>query len=126
MDKLIQEINRLEMEMLSKRDGEVHLTSPHILSESIARISIYLSRLGDQVSEQELNFKLKRAARYDRLLKEGFKTTQIDRELKYDQELIKHENEVERLWKYIKRTEGVISSIQTHIRVKSTEASNGL
>ena len=122
MEKLIQEINRLEMEMLVKRDGEVHLVEMHILSETIARIAIYLTKLAEHASEAEINFKLKRAKKYDELLKEGIKRSPAGEALRFDEELIKSEGEVERLRGYIKRCDSVITTIQTHISVKKIEA----
>jgi hypothetical protein len=124
MEKLIQEINRLEMEMLVKRDGEVHLVEMHILSETIARIAIYLTKLAESVSEAELNFKLNRAAKFDRLLKDGEKRTAAETLIRFDQDLIKLEGEVERLRGYIKRCDNVITTIQTHISVKKIEATS--
>jgi phosphotransferase system IIA component len=96
----------------------------HILSETIARIAIYLTKLAESVSEAELNFKLNRAAKFDRLLKDGEKRTAAETLIRFDQDLIKLEGEVERLRGYIKRCDNVITTIQTHISVKKIEATS--
>lgn len=126
MDKLVAEINRLELSMVRKVGGKIELAQPIFLSETIAKIAIYLSQLSDEVSNAELTFKQSRAARFDALLKSGEKITSAERLIRFDQELIKKENDGERLKNFIKRTENVISTIQTHIRVKGNEANTNL
>lgn len=126
MDKLVEEINRLELSMLKKVGGRVELANPTYLSETIAKIAIYLSQLSDEVTNAELNFKQSRAARFDSLLKEGEKRTAAETFIRFDQELIKAESDADRLRNFIKRTENVITTIQTHIRVKNNEAAGNL
>lgn len=126
MDKLVQEINRLELSMLNKVGGKVELANPTYLSETIAKIAIYLSQLSDEVTNAELAYKQSRAARFDSLLRNNEKPTSAERLIRFDQELIKMESDADRLRNFIKRTENVITTIQTHIRVKNNEAAGNL
>jgi hypothetical protein len=126
MDKLVQEINRLELGMIHKVSGRVELANPVKLSETIAKIAIYLAQLSDEVTNAELRYKQARAAKFDRLLKDGEKRTAAVDFIRYDQELIKAESDADRLRNFIKRTENVITTIQTHIRVKNNEAAGNL
>lgn len=126
MDKLVEEINRLELSMIRKVGGKIELSSPIVLSETIAKIAIYLSQLSDEVTNTELDFKQSRAAKFDSLLKSGEKRTAAETFIRFDQDLIKKESDADRLRNFIKRTENVITTIQTHIRVKTAEANNNL
>lgn len=126
MDKLVKEINRLELSMLHKVGGKVELANPTYLSETIAKIAIYLSQLSDEVTNAELAYKQSRAARFDSLLKNNEKPTSAERLIRFDQDLIKMESDADRLRNFIKRTENVITTIQTHIRVKNNEAAGNL
>lgn len=126
MDKLVNEINRLELSMLHKTGGKVELAQPTYLSEVIAKIAIYLSQLSDEVTNSELAYKQSRAARFDSLLKDGEKPTSAERLIRFDKELIKKESDADRIRNFIKRTENVITTIQTHIRVKTNEAAGNL
>lgn len=126
MDKLIQEINRLELSMISKANGRIELLPPGYLSETIAKIAIYLSQLGDEQVNAELEYKMARAKKFDQLIKNGEKRTGAETLVRFDVDLVQAESNSERLRNYIKRTEGVITTIQTHIRVKSNEAAGNL
>ena len=126
MDKLVAEINRLELSMITKQDGQVRLSHPSMLSETIAKIAIYLSQLSDEITNAELNFKQNRARKFDELLKGGEKRTAAETFIRFDEDLIKAESDAERLRNFVKRTETVITTIQTHIRVKTNEAAGNL
>lgn len=126
MDKLVEEINRLELSMLKKVGGKVELANPVYLSDVISKIAIYLSQLSDEVTNTELDFKLKRAAKFDSLLKSGEKRTAAETFIRFDQELIKAESDAERLRNFVKSTDKVITTIQTRIRVKTAEANGNL
>ena len=99
---------------------------PSMLSETIVKIAIYLSQLSGEITNAELAFKHDRAAQFDTMLKEGTKRTVAETLVKFDKDLIQKEMNAERLRNFVKRTEGVITTTQTHIRVKTNEAAGNL
>jgi hypothetical protein len=125
MEQLVKEINRLELSMIIKHQGVTQLKPPGVLSETIAKIAIYLSQLSDEVTNAELNFKQERARRFHENRKKE-SSSAAERMVRFDEELIKLESEADRLRNFIKRTENVITTIQTHIRVKNSEAAGNL
>jgi len=102
------------------------MADPHTLSETIAKISVLLAQLVDPIFDAELSYKQSRAKKYDDLLKKGEKKSPAAEAMRFDPELIKMENDVERIRNFIKRTEQIISTTQTHIRVQSGIARNEL
>lgn len=120
MDETISKIILLEKQIPTKHG----LNNPHILSEIAVKLSVLLARLTDPLSEEELKYKGLKAKKYDALLKAGEKRSPANDALRYDRELIKQEIAIERIKGYVRRTDQIISTLQTHIRVKENEARN--
>jgi len=123
-DAIIKQIMSLENQLLKRQGGRVVLAEAGQISETLGKISVLLANLSEPVFEAELEYKLTRAARYDRMLKDGEKRTVAEANLKYDQELIQKELAVDRIKGYIKRTEQLITTMQTHIKVLLAQQSN--
>lgn len=123
-DKIIGQIISLENRLLHTTGNNVTMAAPAVLSETIAKISILLANLSEPLFQAELDYKLARAARFDRYLKEGEKRTVAESLIRYDRELIKAELEVERIRNFMKRMDSLIMAIQSHLRVKTAETSN--
>lgn len=121
MDKIIERITILEKNLVTPQG----LAQPMVLSENIVKIAILISQLVDPLSEAELEFKQKRAREYHRL-RESFATTTARDEIKMDEKLIRQEIEIDKVKNFIKRTEQILSTIQSHIKVKESEARSNL
>lgn len=120
MDETISKIILLEKQIPTKHG----LANPHILSEIAVKLSVLLARLTDPLSQEELQYKESKASKFDSLVKGGMKPSPAGDTLKMDRDLIKREIEIERIKGYLKRTDQIISTLQTHIRVKENEARN--
>lgn len=123
-DDIVQQIIKLENSLLFRKDSGVTLAPMNTLSETCVKMTILLANLSEPLFQAELDYKLARAARYDAHLKMGLKPTQADRELKFDQEMIAKEMEVDRLNGFIKRVDLLVSAVKAHIGVKTAEARN--
>ena len=81
-------------------------------------------QLVDKVAEAELEFKRERASRYDKNIQDGLKRTPAADTLKFDKELIEMESTAERIRNYMKYVDGLVSSVQSLLKVKSSEERN--
>lgn len=124
VNKLIQTIQRLEASMLRRTDsGKIELMPPAVLSETIAKIAVLLANGNDMLTNVELEYRQAKAAKYDTLLKEigengkaKYSRSGASDAMDYDTEIIEHKMAVERIKGFVKRTDNVISTIQSHIR----------
>lgn len=123
-DGIIAQIISLENKLLFQSGGKVVLAPPQQISETCGKMSILLANLAEPMFQAELDYKLARAARFDRLLQEGEKRTVAESLIKYDREMIRKELEVERLRNFVKRCDALIIAMQAHMKIKTAESRN--
>ena len=123
-DKIIEQIERFQTQLLRPGDNGVEINNPVALSEAIVKIRVLLVQLVDKVADAELEFKRTRAARYDKLIAEGVKRSPATDTLKFDQELITMESQAERIRNYMKYTDSLVSAVQSLLKVQSSGERN--
>jgi len=121
MNEIIKKINILEKNLVTPQG----LANPSILSETVVKIAILLAQLVDPLSEAELQFKQKRAKEYHRL-RENMADSPAKEMVRSNEELIKQEADIDKVKNFIKRTDQIITTVQSHNRVKSEEARSNL
>lgn len=122
--RIIEQIERFQTQLLVNTGNGVEINNPGALSEAIVKIRVLLVQLVDKVADAELDFKRTRAARYDKLIKDGMKRTPATDTLKYDQELIEMESGAERIRNYMKYTDSLVSAVQSLLKVQSSQERN--
>ena len=127
MEKIIEQIRKLEFQLLVRRpDGKAELASPSVLSEVIVKIAILLSQLTDWQTNFELDYKNNKAKMLDDLLKEGVAITPALNKIDLDKKMIELKTSLKRIENHIDRTESLIMTVQSHIKLKGIEAQNNL
>lgn len=121
MDDIIKRINQMESNLVTPQG----LANPSILSETVVKIAILLAQLVDPLSEAELQFKQKRAKEYHRL-RETMADSPAKEATRHNLELIKEESDIDKARNFIRRTEQIISTIQSHNKIKESEARNNI
>ena len=127
MEKIIEQIRKLEFQLLVRRpDGKAELASPSVLSEVIVKIAILLSQLTDWQTNYEIDYKNKKSKMLDELLKEGIAITPALNKIDLDEKMIELKTSLKRIENHIDRTESLIMTVQSHIKLKGIEAQNNL
>lgn len=121
MDEIIKKINILEKSLVTPQG----LANPSVLSETVVKIAITLAQLVDPLSEAELQFRQKRAKEYHRL-RENMADSPAKEATRHNPELIKEEADIDKVKNFIKRTDQIITTVQSHNRIKSEEARSNL
>lgn len=123
-DKIIEQINQFQTNLLIKTNNGTELNNPAVLGETIVKIRVLLVTLVDRYAEADLEFRRLRAQKYDVLLKEGVKKSPAYDSLKMDMELIVLESHAERLRAYMKHVDGLVSSVQSMLKIQSGQERN--
>lgn len=123
-DKIIEQIEKFQTQLLRPGDNGVEINNPVALSEAIVKIRVLLVQLVDKQCDAELAFKRTRAARYDKLIAEGTKRSPATDILKFDQELIQMESDAERIRNYSKYVDSLVSAVQSLLKVQSSGERN--
>lgn len=117
LDDLIGLIEKQQRRLLTNK-GQIN--APTEVSQAIVTIRLLLVQMVDLISEEDLNFRKTRAARFDKLLQEGTKRSPAEQMVKMDQELITMENNVERVNKYMKYVDSLVSAVQSMLKVQAS------
>lgn len=102
------------------QDKDVEPALPDKLANNLLLIRGLLIRLIDKVSEAELEYRRAKAARFDRLIKEGWKKSPAFDQLEMEQDLIEMKIATERVRNYLKYTDGLCTSIQSVLKFKTS------
>lgn len=123
-EQIIEQIDRFQANLLTKRDGQVEINDPVTLSETIVKIRVLLVTLTNKVADAELEYKRLRAGKYAQNIKDGMKRSPASDSLRYDEELIEMESVSDRLRNYMKYVDGLVSSVQSLLKVQSSSEKN--
>lgn len=96
--------------------GSVIPASPASLATNLLLMRGALTRLVDVVYESDLDYRQTKAARYDKLIKEGMKKSPAFDQLEMEQDLILKKVTTERLRNYMKFAEGLCTSVQSVLK----------
>lgn len=121
MNDIITRITVLEKNLVTPKG----LANPSLLSETVVKIAILLAQLVDPLSESELQFKQQRAKEYHHL-RENMADSPAKEMVRNNEELIKEESDIDKVKNFIKRTEQIISTIQSHNKIKESESRGNL
>ncbi|UOF77984.1 hypothetical protein [Caudoviricetes sp.] len=123
-DKIIEQIEKFQTNLLRPGENGVEINDPGALSEAIVKIRVLLVQLVDKVADAELEFKRTRAARYDKFITEGMKKSPAVDALKFDQELIEMEINTERIRNYMRYVDSLVSAVQSLLKVQASADKN--
>lgn len=121
---IIKQIEKFQAQLLVNTGNGVEINNPTVVSEVIVKIRILLVQLVDHVADAELSFKQTRAAKYDELIKKGEKRTPAEAMIKMDLDLIKMESDADRINKYMKYVDSLVSAVQSLLKVQSSAERN--
>lgn len=113
-------IKLIEIQQRRLLTGQGQINAPTEVSQAIVTIRLLLLQMVDLVSDADLDFKRTRAARFDKHLKDGVKRSPAEQMVKMDQELIAMENNVERVNKYMKYCDSLVSAVQSMLKVQAS------
>lgn len=123
--KKLQAIRDREANLLIKTaNGTIKIAEPTVLSENVTILAIMLSELIEPLTELELQYRETKAAKYTSLIKSGVSRSAAKGETEVDVELARLKVDINRLENYIRRTEQIITTVQSHIKSKGIEARN--
>ncbi len=123
-DQIIAQIEKFQTQLLVNNGNGVEINNPTALSEAIVKIRVLLVQLVDKVADAELEFKRKRAARYDKFITEGMKKSPAVDALKFEQDLIEAEVTTDRIRNYMKYVDSLVSAVQSLLKVQSSGERN--
>lgn len=126
VDKIIQQLERFQAQLLIKSNGTVEVADPATLSATGVKIRVLLVQLVDKLAIIERDYRHSKAAMYDKLIKEGVKKSPALDQIDLTPEIIDKRIEAERIRGYAKYVDSLVSSIQTHIKVQTGIARNDL
>jgi hypothetical protein len=125
-ESILKQIEKYELQLMVKGSSGTEIAPPHILGECIVKIRILLLQLVDCVAQAEKDYRLSKAARYDRLIAEGIKKSPAFDQLKVEPDLIEKEIAAERLRSYMKYIDSLVSAVQTQVKIQTGIAKNDL
>lgn len=97
-------------------------SSPNVVIEACAKISIYLADLSDIAYDLEKEYKVERADKYIAGIKSGASATKADKDASSDPQIIEKGIYADRIKAFIKRMDTIISVHQSLIRIRENEA----
>lgn len=118
IDQVMAQIEKFMTNLLVSTPGGAEVAPPEVLGPNIVKIRLLLVQLVSLVAEVELEYRRAKAAKYDKFLKEGMKKSPAMDALKFEQDLIEQEINVERIKAYSKYVDSLISSIQSLMKVQ--------
>lgn len=124
VDDIIGLIEEYQTTLLVRGKAGVEINNPLALAEAIVKIRVLILQLVDKVAEHELDYRRNKAARYDRFLKEGMKRSPAVDSLDFEADLIEKKVALERVRGYMKHTDGLVSAVQTLLKVQSSSEKN--
>lgn len=131
LDAIIVQLEKFQGQLLINRGSGVETNTPEIMGTTIVKIRVLLVQLVDKVAELELSYRMQKASRYDGFLKGDSATKGMSKSaaidaLEFEEDLIKLKVETERVRGYMKYVDGLVSSVQTLIKVQTGIAKNDL
>lgn len=121
-DKIVAQITHYS-NGLYEQDPDTNTLAParpDELANNLLLIRGLMLRLIDIVSTTELDYRKAKAARFDRLIKEGVKKSPAFDQLEMEPDLIDMKIATERLRNYLKYTEGLCTSVQSVLKFKTS------
>lgn len=125
-EKLIKKIGEYEAKLLYRGASGIEVSPPEVLAKSIVTIRLLLVQLIDVVADAEKDYRKTKAVRFDKFIKEGMKKSPALDQLDFEDDIIEKKIEVDRLRGYMKYTDGVVSAVQTLIKVQTGIAKSDL
>jgi hypothetical protein len=123
-NRIIEQIEKFQKQLLKSTSNGVEVNDPGPLSDAIVKIRILLVQLVDKVAEAELDYRRTKAARYDKFLKEGMKKSPAKDSLEFEQDLLEMASTAERLRNYMRYVDGLVSAVQSLLKVQSSADKN--
>jgi hypothetical protein len=123
-NQIITELDKFQAQLFVRRDGAVVPSDPVTLANNLLRIRGLLIALVDHVADADLDYRKTKAARFDKLIKEGVKRSPAMDQLDMEEDLIDKKITAERLRNYAKYVDGLCTSIQSVLKVQSTSEKN--
>lgn len=118
-DQIIAELDKFQVRLFIRRDGQVEPADPQTLANNLLLIRGLLIQLVEKVADSELDYRKAKAARFDRFLKEGMKKSPAMDMLEMEQDLIEKKISTERVRNYMKYVDGLCTSIQSVLKVQT-------
>jgi len=125
-EQILKQIERFEAMLLVKGASGIEVAAPQVLGENIVKIRVLLVQLIDVVAAAEKDYRHSKAERYDKFIKEGMKRSPATEMLDFEKDLIDKKIAVERLRGYMKYIDGLVSSVQTLVKVQTGIAKSEL
>lgn len=123
-DKIIEQMEKFQAQLITNTGGGVEIAAPGVCSEIIVKVRILLVQLVDKVYEAEREYRHAKAARFNKFLDEGHKRTPAQDLLDYEEDLIDMKLTTEKIRNYMKYVDGLVSAVQSLLKVQSSSEKN--
>lgn len=123
-DQIIGQIEKFQAQLLKNTGNGVEVNDPGPLSDAIVKIRILLVQLVEKVAEAELDYRHSKSSAFDALIQEGTKRSPAFDLLDMDKDLIDKKVATERIRNYMKYVDGLVSAVQSLLKVQSSADKN--
>lgn len=123
-DQIIGQIEKFQAQLLKNTGNGVEVNDPGPLSDAIVKIRILLVQLVEKVAEAELDYRHSKSSAFDALIQEGTKRSPAFDLLDMDKALIDKKIATERIRNYMKYVDGLVSAVQSLLKVQSSADKN--
>lgn len=117
---IVDQLENLQAQLLIRgTNGGVEIAPPHIIGPVIVKMRVLLVQMVDKVYDIELDYRKSKSSMVDKLLKEGLKPSPALDRTEMDPDIIEKKISVERLKNYMKYIDGLVSSVQSNIKIQT-------
>lgn len=124
-DAIIKKLSHYTTDLFDVRDPNgIKPLPPDTLAKNLLIIRGLLLDLVDVQAEIERDYRLSKAARFDKFITEGMKRSPAQDQLDMEQDLIDKKINTERVRNYMKFCDGLCTSVQSVLRIQAGSDKN--